>query len=203
MTNKLHFMKTNPSALLPILRTPAVGELLARLFVHPDRTWVLKDLAAAARISLPTATREVSRMVRAGLLVEERVGRTRQVRANTDSLLFPPLRRLLLLTYGPVPVLEEELAAVAGIDRALVYGSWAERHDGVEGAEPNDVDVLAVGQPDPDDLYDAAERARQRLGRPVSIRAVSPGRWTDAGSDPFLTGVKARPMVTLDLGTEA
>ncbi|MBM6401118.1 nucleotidyltransferase domain-containing protein [Phycicoccus sonneratiae] len=195
-------MKTSPSALLPILRTPAVGELLARLFVHPQRGWALKDLAAAAQVSLPTTTREVTRMVRSGLLAEKRVGRTRQVRPNTDSLLFPPLRRLLLLTYGPVPVLEEELSAVAGIERAVVYGSWAERHAGVEGNEPNDVDVLVVGQPDLDDLYDVAERARQRLGRPVSIRNVSASRWNEPGSDPFLAGVTTGPLVTLGVGTE-
>ncbi|MFL6168360.1 MAG: winged helix-turn-helix domain-containing protein, partial [Ornithinibacter sp.] len=131
-------MKTTSSALLPILRSDAVGELLARLFVHPRRMWVLKDLAAAASVSLPTATREVSRMVAAGLVAEARVGRTRQVSANGDSTLFEPLQRLMLLTYGPVPVLEDELGGVPGIKKALIYGSWAARHQGVEGSPPND-----------------------------------------------------------------
>lgn len=192
-------MKTSPSALLPILRTAAIGELLARLFVHPRRSWVLKDLAMAAGVSLPTATREITRMVRAGLLAEKRVGRTREIRANTDSLLYAPLQRLLILTYGPVPVLEDELSRLEGVESALIYGSWAARHEGVEGLEPNDVDVLAVGWPDPDELYDAADRAGRRLGRPVSIRAVSPSTWHHGTDDPFLGQVKASPVVPLDL----
>jgi hypothetical protein len=192
-------MKPKPSALLPILRTAALGELLARLFVHPQRSWVLKDLAVAAGVSLPTATREVTRMVRSGLLAEKRVGRTREIRPNTDSLLYGPLRQLLILTYGPVPVLEEELAGVDGVEAAVIYGSWAARHEGVEGSEPNDVDVVAVGESDPDELYDAADRARSRLGRPVSIRAVAPDVWRKDTSDPFLSQLRASPMVALDL----
>jgi DNA-binding transcriptional ArsR family regulator len=202
MTNILRFMKTSSSALLPVLRSDAVGQLLARLFVHPRRAWVLKDLAAAASVSLPTATREVSRMVNAGLVAEERVGRTRQVSANTASRLFEPLQRLMLLTYGPVSVLEDELSDVAGIEGAFIYGSWAARHEGVEGSEPNDIDVLAVGDPDPDEVYDAAERAQLRLGRPVSIRRVSGASWHGESEDPFLRNVRSSPMVALDLDGE-
>lgn len=202
MTNMLRFMKTSSSALLPILRSDAVGELLARLFVHPRRTWVLKDLAAAASVSLPTATREVSRMVVAGLVAEARVGRTRQVSANSDSPLFEPLQRLMLLTYGPVPVLEEELGGVEGVERAFIYGSWAARHEGVEGSAPNDIDVLAVGNPDPDQLYDAAERAELRLGRPVSIRRVSRTSWDGESTDPFVRNVRSSPRVHLQVDGE-
>lgn len=199
MTKRRRFMRTTSSALLPILRSDAVGELLARLFVHPRRAWVLKDLASAASVSLPTASREVSRMVLAGLVTETRVGRTRQVRANVQSSLYAPLRDLMLLTYGPVPVLEDELRDVVGIERAFIYGSWAARHEGQEGSEPNDLDVLAVGEADPDELFDPADRARVRLGRPVNIRRVSPGS-CHAGSDSFLQNVKSSPMVALTLG---
>ncbi len=201
MTNMIRFMKTTSSALLPILRSDAVGELLARLFVHPRRTWVLKDLAAAASVSLPTTTREVSRMVAAGLVAEARVGRTRQVSANGDSTLFEPLQRLMLLTYGPVPVLEDELGGVPGITKALIYGSWAARHQGVEGSPPHDIDVLAVGDPDPDQLFDAAERAELRLGRPVSIRRVSQASWGES-RDAFVSNVRSGPLVWLQLGGE-
>lgn len=202
MTNKIRFMKTRSSALLPILRSDAVGDLLARLFVHPRRTWVLKDLAAAASVSLPTATREVSRMVAAGLVVEARVGRTRQVSANSESTLFGPLQRLMLLTYGPVPVLEDEVGGLPGVAEAFIYGSWAARREGVEGSEPNDIDVLAVGDPDPDQLYDAAERAQLRLGRPVSIRRVSHASWNGESTDPFVRNVRSSPRVRLQLGGE-
>ncbi len=197
-------MKVNVPALLPILRSDAVGEILARLYLAPDRAWTLTELAAATGVSLPTLTREVTRMVRAGLLTEERVGRTRQVRCNRDAATFPPLQQLVVLTYGPVPVLQEVLGPVRGIDEAYIYGSWAARHGGVEGPGPNDIDVLVLGNPDPDELFDAAERARGQLHREVSIRTVSPGALNDVnGKDPFLSHVSASPRVPLDLQGES
>ena len=141
-------------------------------------------------------------MVLAGLVTEARLGRTRQVRANVDSKMFGPLRDLMLLTYGPVPVLEDELRGINGIEQAFIYGSWAARHEGQVGHEPNDVDVLTVGEADPDLLYDAADRAQARLGRPVSIRRVSPSAWHEGSPDPFLQNVRAGAMVPLTLGGE-
>ncbi len=194
-------MKTNAPALLPILRSDAVGAILAHVFVTPGRRWTLGELAAVAEIPLPTATREVTRMVTAGLLREERVGRTRQIRANSASRLYEPMRQLVLLTYGPLPVLEAMLGGVRGIQEAYIYGSWAARYSGVEGAEPNDIDVLVVGDADPEELFEAGEQARMQLHRDVNIRSVAPASWADPQPvDPFLQHVHANPLVALDAG---
>ncbi len=196
-------MKVRPSALLPILRSDATGDVLARLYLDPGQRWTVTALASATSVSVPTVTRELDRMVAAGMVTEERVGRTRQVSANSDTSLFAPLRELVLRTYGPVPVLEDELSDVHGVEQAFIYGSWAARRQGAEGPELHDVDVLIVGAPDSDDLFDAAERARRRLGRPVSIRRVSREAWeVHNPKDPFLVQVKASPLVALTLGRE-
>lgn len=196
-------MKVAAPALLPILRSDTVGELLARLYLQPDRRATLSQLAVELEVSLPTVVREVDRMLAAGLLKYERVGRARRVWANRDSAMYAPLSTLVTLTYGPRPVLEQLLAEVDGVERAVIYGSWAARYLGEVGPEPNDVDVLVVGTPDPDELFDVADQARRRLHRDVSIRAVSSEVWNDTDpSDPFMRHVKSRPVVDLTLWTE-
>jgi DNA-binding transcriptional ArsR family regulator len=198
------FMKVGPSALLPILRSDTVGGLLAQLFMHPEREFTLTELATELDVSLPTVAREVDRMLEAGLVVQERVGRARRVSANRESALYRALSELVALTYGPRPVLEEILAGVAGVEGALIYGSWAARYLGEAGAEPKDVDVLVLGSPDPDVLYEAAEDARLLLKRDVTIRSVPSGVWAQADPvDPFLRHVKSRPIVPLSLGSES
>lgn len=197
------FMKVSAPALLPILRSDAVGEILARLYVGTPREWTLSELAASTGVSMPTLTREITRMVKAGLLEETRVGRTRVVRANRNARTYEPLERLLTLTYGPVPVIEEELRGIPGAREAYVYGSWAARHQGIEGPEPNDIDVIVIGTADPDALFDAAERARTRLHRQVDIRSVGARSWAERDSgDPFLQHVRSSPLVRLDLEAE-
>ena len=151
-------------------------------------------------MSLPTVLREVGRLVEAGLLTESGTGRPRWISANTDSLLFAPLAELVALTYGPIPVLTRLLSGVPGVEAALIFGSWAARYRGVRGAAPRDIDVLVVGSADADILFDVAEQGRAKLGRAVDIRQVTPQAWQDRRSnDPFLTEVRRRPHVPLEL----
>lgn len=200
----INFMKVGPPAILPILRSDTVGELLARLLLHPERGYTLTELSTDLGVSLPTVGREIDRMLTAGLLVQERVGRARRVSANSASVLFKPLSEVIALTFGPRPVLEELLAGVDRVEGAMIYGSWAARYLGEAGAEPNDVDVLVIGSPDPDVLFDAAESARHRLKREVTIRAVPAKAWhQDDPHDPFLRHVKSKPIVQLCLGGQS
>lgn len=185
--------------LLPILRSGFQGELLAWLFLHPEQEYPLTELAQRFGVSRATVMREADRFVSAGLVADRRQGNLRFIRARTDSVVAGPLAELLAVTFGPLPVLGELLATVAGVDEAYVYGSWAARYRGQSGDVPRDIDVLLVGDADDDDLYDAARTAERRLGRQVSIRRVSARAWREPGTDPFLKSVRSRPLVRLDL----
>ena len=86
-----------------------------------------------------------------------------------------------------------------GIEQALIFGSWAARYLGEPGAEPGDVDVLVIGQPQRRSVTRVTTALTERLGREVSATIVSPERWK-AGADGFLRQVKRGPVVQLDLG---
>ena len=193
-------MKVSAPTLLPVLRSDTVGDILAQLFLAPDEHVTLSDLGAAVGTSLPTVVREVDRMISAGLLVEERVGRARRVWPNQQSPLYRPLAELVALTYGPKPVLERALAAVDGVERAFIYGSWAARYLGEPGDAPNDLDVLVVGKPDADELFAIADEARASLRREVNIRSIRPTVWNNpASKDAFLATVRSRPLIELTI----
>jgi DNA-binding transcriptional ArsR family regulator len=183
--------------LLPLLRSPVVGELLAWLFLHPDDSYSLTDLAHRLGVSHSTISRESSRLTESGLVHEVRHGNLRLLRANTDNRLATPLTELLALTYGPIAVLGELFATIAGVDDAYIYGSWAARYEGEPGPPPHDVDVLVIGEADDDDLYDAARRAEHRLGREVNVHRVSAEAWRHGDTDAFLSSVRTRPLVPL------
>lgn len=191
-------MRASSPALLPILRSQVQGEILALLYLHPDDEYTITQVAGLTGASFQSVHHEVTRLVASGLIVDRTLGRARLVRAHTDMLLTRPLTELLTLTYGPVPVLEDELAQVPGIDHAIIYGSWAARHQGETGPPPNDVDLLVVGTAERDELDDAADRAQQVLRREVNVRLVRPEAWARR-EDPFLREVLSRPQVHLRL----
>lgn len=193
-------MRTPASPLLPLLRSRAQGDLLALLYLHPDRDYSLTEAASLIGVSVKTVHTEASRLVESGLVTDSRRGNVRLLRAASDTPVARPLTDLLAVTYGPLPVLTDLLADVHGADEAVIYGSWAARYHGEVGPVPNDVDVLVVGTTDRDDLEDVARAAQDRLRRPVSIRRVSPAAWADPSpQDPFLTSVRQRPLVPIPL----
>ena len=191
-------MRTGPPPLLPLLRSRVQGDLLALLYLHPDRDYSLTEAAALIGASVKAVHTEASRLTAAGFVRDSRRGNVHLLRAATDTPVSRPLTDLLAVTYGPLPVLNDLLADVEGITHAFIYGSWAARYLGEPGPVPSDVDVLVVGTADPDDLDEIARTAQNRLGRPVDIRRIRPAAWASPDpADPFLASVRERPLVQL------
>ncbi len=113
--------------------------------------------------------------------------------ANPASRYTRPLTELVSLAFGPQFVVEEEFSAL-GASAVAVYGSWAARYEGIAGPAPNDVDVLVIGDVPRRDLYEAAERAEQRLGFPVNPVLCSLERWL-AAADPLIQQIRTAPVV--------
>ncbi len=130
----------------------------------PHDRYHLRELARRASTSAGTASRELARLSADGLVVSEMEGRQRYFRVNTASPLYQPIRDLVRRTIGAPAVLRRHLAEVAGIERAVIFGSYA---DGRLKAD-SDIDVLIVGTPDRDLLTEALEAAAGELGRDVN-----------------------------------
>lgn len=196
-------MRTGPPALLPLLRSHIQGGLLALLYLHPEREYSLTDVARRIDATVKSVHVEANRLVMAGLVADRRIGNTRLLRVGDPSPMTRPLTDLLAVTYGPLPVLSDRLTAVPGVSQAYIYGSWAARYRGEGGPVPADVDVLVVGSADLDDLDEVARGASRILGREVNIRRVRTATWQDPDpTDTFLSSIRARPLVELDLSTQ-
>ncbi|MEU8038270.1 hypothetical protein [Streptosporangium sp. NPDC049078] len=187
-------MRDIPPLLLPVFRSNAVGELLAWLYLHPEKEYSTTDLAKRTGVSQPTVSREMDRFAAAGLTRERRYGNLRLIRADTDTIVARPLTDLLAVTFGPAAVLPRLLRPIQNIDEAYIYGSWAARHANQAGPPPRDIDVLVVGSPDEDELYDAARAAEHLLGREVNISRISPASWNADQGDPFVTSLRGKPL---------
>jgi DNA-binding transcriptional ArsR family regulator len=186
-------MRAEAPALMPILRSKQQAELLTLILLHPGTEYSITELSEKLGVPLTTVQREVNRLSEAGLITERRAGRTREVSANPKSRYARPLTELLTLAFGPHIVIREEFADISATGVAI-YGSWAARYYGVPGAPPADVDVLIVGEPSRPDIYDAADRAEQRIGFPVNVTLASPGRWA-AASDALIQQIQSAPLV--------
>jgi len=167
--------------------------MLTLLLLHPDAEYTLSEVADKLSLPLTTVQREATRLSGSGLIRERRVGRSRLVSANPASRYTRPLTELVSLAFGPQFVIGEEFAALSATAVAI-YGSWAARYEGITGPAPNDVDVIVIGEVPRRDMYEAAERAEQRLGLPVNPVVCPRWRWL-AAADPLIQQVRSAPLV--------
>lgn len=95
----------------------------------------------------------------------------------------------------------EILSGVVGVEEAHVLGSRAARRRGVPGDDPADVDVLVIGDADPDDVLDALRPVEATLGRPVNVVVRSRDEWERDDSG-FARSVRANPLLTVVAGAD-
>lgn len=193
------YVNSKAPTLAPLFRSDAQGEILARLFLNPDKAFTISELARAASTPYASAHREVSRIAEMGLATTRKRGQAVEVQARPDTAVFRPLAGLLSLTYGPAIVIPSHLAGIGGIAKAYIYGSWAARRTGESGDTPGDIDLLIVGDPPRSEVYEAASAAGSALARAVNPRIVSSAAWDGQTTDPFLRTLAERPLIQLDL----
>lgn len=189
-------MKNTWPSLAPLLRSNAQGLLLATLYLDPDREFTLSELARFSKTSVASVMREVDRLVEAEYLLERRVGRSRLVRVNEDHRLTQSMQELLLYSYGPQVVIHRLLQGVAGISQAFIFGSWARRLGGDVGPDPQDVDVVIVGEMSMRTQSELGLQATELCGREVNIKTVSAKEW-DSPTASFWRTVKAGELVPI------
>lgn len=186
-------------SLLPILRSRQQGEILTAVLGDPGAEVSLASLADRLHLPYPSVHREIERAEQAGLVVSRRLGNLRLVRANPDSPYYAGLTDVLLKAFGPPAIIGAELDKVPGIKEAFIFGSWAARYHEHQGPRPvGDIDLLILGDPDRDALYEATARASTRLGREVQVTIRKPG-WFTTGTGTFHDTVTSRPIVTVPL----
>lgn len=187
-------MRSAAPALLPVFRSQLQADILAALLLDPDREYSMTDLAQRFGAPLSTVHGEVGRLTEAGLLSRRNVGRSAMIRANPANRFVEPLTELLLLSWGPLQVIADEFAALENVERVLIFGSWAARYHQRHGPPPHDLDVLVVGQPTRQAVYDAADRAQHRLGMPVNPVIRTGEAWSQA-TDPLVQQIQSGPLV--------
>jgi DNA-binding Lrp family transcriptional regulator len=191
-------MRTRPPLVAPLFRSAGQAAILAEVLLT-DAPISLGELASRTGLPRSSAYREVSRLADAGLLLVETVGREWQIRSNPDSPLTAPVRQILAVAFGPVPLLREHLSDIEGVEAAALFGSFAARATGVPGQAPHDIDVLVIGDADARVVYAACRAVGEVVGRQVNATIMSRNEWSAAVErrSAFAVDVTSHPTLPL------
>lgn len=177
-------MQVAPPALAPIFRSDTQLRLLSEVFCGTEAR-TASDLARRVCVAQGTAWREVERLRIGGIVdVDDGPGGTKLVSPNERLPYYAELRRIIAHTGGVLPLLRDALADVVDIERALIFGSWANRYHGEPGHFPRDIDLLVVGAIGRFELADAIGPIEAECDLEINPIIVEPG--TDLDAMPLL-----------------
>lgn len=132
-----------------ILGSKTKVNALSVLVEHPERKIVENELAKEAGASISEVNRQMKDLVNVGLVIMERVGKSKVYQVNQQHFLFEPLKsvfRGLEEIYREIANKVVRFVAAKGeVKTVLLFGSLASRRirsDFVK--EPSDVDIIIV-----------------------------------------------------------
>jgi predicted nucleotidyltransferase len=175
--------------------------VLALLFCNSERSYHVREILRAAGAGHGAVQRELSHLVRAGLVARTQRGNVILYRANLESPVFDELRGLMIKTAGVADILRLALMPLAGDVRvAFVYGSFAKARE----TPSSDVDLMVVGDVTSRDVVSALGSAKETLDREVnsSVYPVAEFRTKLRQRNHFLTSVLESPRIFL-IGDES
>ena len=117
-------------------------DILSLLFIHPDKAFYLREIVRLTGRGTGPIQRDLARLTSSGIVRKEG---DRFYRANPDSLVFEPLKQIVIRTMGLADVLRDALGDLKShIAVPFIFGSFARG----EHREASDVDVMIICRED-------------------------------------------------------
>lgn len=174
--------------------SPYRRQLLARLMLHPDEQFHVRELERMTGISAGSLHRELKAMAESGLLLREKVGNQVFYRADTQCTIYEELAAIFRKTMGMASLLHNALSGLAGkIQVAFVFGSMA---SGQQKAG-SDIDVCVLGNVKLLEVVKALSFVQETLRREINPVVMTAKKFAEqsAKQDRFVTRVLSEPKV--------
>lgn len=185
--------QTATTEVMPIWRSDAQPALLYCLF-YDAHTRTASAIAQRFGLSRQAVSTEARRLLVSGIIRQDVVGRNKVLAVVDDHPAINALRTLVDLTVGPLVDLKR-LYDVDGVERVMVFGSWARRHLGEPGPTPRDIDVLVIGTPDEYVVTSVCLDLSGQYGIEVSPMIVDSDEFASRGRNPILDQITSGPLV--------
>jgi DNA-binding transcriptional ArsR family regulator len=132
-----------------------------RLFLNPNGSTHLRELASEFDISPSQVREELQRLDQAGLLKSEKQGRQIKYRANQEHRLYPELNSMVRKALGMDRILESIIERLGELEQAWLIDDYA------EGKDSGLIDLLLIGNINMENLADLVKKTERYVGRKI------------------------------------
>jgi predicted nucleotidyltransferase len=159
------FTKDQPLAMADALFSRTQQSVLGLLFGQPTQSFYTNEIIKKSGGGSGAVQRELSRLVRSGLVTVERIGSQKHYQANPESPLFEELCAILTKTVALLEPLKAALKPfLPKIELAFVFGSVARGED----TASSDIDLMIISDSlTYADVFPGLEKASVGMGRAI------------------------------------
>ncbi len=136
-------------------------KLLLRLFLNPESTSYLRELAEEFNESTNAVRVELNRLTEAGLLTTVNNGRTKEYKANPNHPLFPDIQSMVRKMMGLDHITEAIISRLGSVKMVFITGDYA------SGRDSGIIDLVLVGKVDHTVLHDLVTKAEKLIKRKI------------------------------------
>ncbi|WP_319763637.1 winged helix-turn-helix domain-containing protein [Maridesulfovibrio sp.] len=143
-------------------------KLLLKLFLNPDVSSYLRELAAEFDVSPNAMKEELDGLSEAGYLNKKKEGRYIYYNANSSHPFFPEISSIVRKYIGIDQILEYILSTIGKVDSVYILDDYA------KGIDSGIIDVLIIGDDtNPDRIGDLCSKAEQAIKRKIRLMVLN------------------------------
>ena len=176
------------------LFTKTQKRVLGLLYGKPQQSFYTNEIVRWADMGRGTISRELERLVSAGLLKVRHEGNQHHYQANIECPIYDELLGIVKKTFGISDVVKMALTSLmAQIDWAFIFGSVA---NGKESSS-SDIDLMIVGKVSFSDVVNALYPIQETLHREINPKIYRKEEWIQMrkSNDAFIKDVLAKPRM--------
>lgn len=168
---------------------------MSYFFTNPKREHHLRELASILKRDVGNLSREMKYLTSTGLFTFREKGRLKLFSLNDQYPLFQEIRALILKNYGAKALLRQALEKSKDIEKAFLYGSFADASMDVG----SDIDLMVIGEIRSVELAGLIQPLERQLGREIHFRIMGQKEFDTRlrKQDPFLVSVLKGKIIPL------
>jgi predicted nucleotidyltransferase len=176
------------------IRSKAAQAALSYFFLHEGTEMYVNELARRIGQESGNLTRKLKELERDGLLKSDLRGNQKYYSLNPSFPLISEYRQIILKSVGLEHLLQEAVRSVSGVEKALLFGSYAENRMDMA----SDIDLLVVGKHNALDLQRAIARVQKTTNREINAVNLTPSEYEKRRkNDLFVKSLHHKPHISL------
>lgn len=141
--------------------------ILMRIFLNPDMSVYLRELANEFQASPSHVKNELDRLRNANLIVSKKKGRQILLSANTDHPVFNELHSMVKKALGMDRILDSIIDRLGNLEKAILIDDYA------EGKDTGIIDLVLIGKIDQTILRDLTYKTEKYIRRKIRTLVLS------------------------------